>query len=138
MADTTPADAGQTPETYLGAERAQYYDGAVPDQAGVHQFTAPATLTAGEFGLSGSWTVAAQSITAGSGAVITESYHAARVYLDVGGTGTLTVTSGGSRKTIRVSGAPDIYTVASSSSAVDGIARIALSPGLQAYSLTFG
>jgi cytochrome c biogenesis protein CcdA/thiol-disulfide isomerase/thioredoxin len=138
VADTTPADAGQTPETYLGSERAQYYDGTGPYQAGAHQFTAPATLAANEFSLSGNWTVAAQSITAGSGAVITESYHASRVYLDVGGTGTLTVTSGGTTKTIRVSGAPDIYTVASSPSSVSGTVQIKVSPGLQAYSFTFG
>ena len=60
------------------------------------------------------------------------------VYLDVGGTGTLTVSSGGKSKVIRVSGAPDIYTVATEQPAADGIVTIGLSPGLQAYSFTFG
>jgi hypothetical protein len=60
------------------------------------------------------------------------------VYLDVGGTGTLTVTADGTTKAIRVSGAPDIYTVATEQPAADGTVTIKLSPGLAAYSFTFG
>lgn len=66
------------------------------------------------------------------------AFHASDVYLDVGGTGTLTVSSGGKTKVIRVSGAPDIYTVATEKAAQDGTVTIRLSPGLQAYSFTFG
>jgi thiol-disulfide isomerase/thioredoxin len=138
VADTTPADAGQTPETYLGGEREQYYDGSVPYKAGTEKFAAPATLADNEYSLSGTWTIAQESITALSGATVTESYHASYVYLDVGGSGTLTVTSGGTTRAIRVSGAPDIYTVASATSPADGTVTIKLSPGLQAYSFTFG
>ena len=56
------------------------------------------------------------------------------------GTGTLTVSPGpgGAAKVIRVSGAPDIYTVATEKPASDGTVTIRLSPGLQAYSFTFG
>jgi len=58
---------------------------------------------------------------------------------DVGGTGTLTVSGGGGpSKVIRVSGAPDIYTVATEQPARDGTLTIRLSPGLAAYSFTFG
>jgi hypothetical protein len=39
---------------------------------------------------------------------------------------------------IRVSGAPDIYTVATEQPAKDGTVTIRLSPGLAAYSFTFG
>ena len=77
-------------------------------------------------------------ITAGQGAGITLAFHAAKVYLDVGGTGTLTVSAGGTSKVIRVSGAPDISTVATKQPAGDGTVTIKLSPGLQAYSFTFG
>jgi cytochrome c biogenesis protein CcdA/thiol-disulfide isomerase/thioredoxin len=134
--DTTPTDPDQTPETYLGAERQQYYDGSGAYQTG--QFTAPATLPVNSFALAGAWTIGQQSITAGSGAGIALAYHASHVYLDVGGTGTLTVSAGSVRKVIRVSGAPDIYTVASQQPAQDGTVTITLSPGLQAYSFTFG
>ena len=58
--------------------------------------------------------------------------------IDVGGTGTLTVSAGGTSKVIRVSGAPDIYTVATEQPAKDGTVTVELSPGLAAYSFTFG
>ena len=49
-----------------------------------------------------------------------------------------TVSSDGKTKVIRVSGAPDIYTVATGPSPQDAVVTIGLSPGLQAYSFTFG
>jgi cytochrome c biogenesis protein CcdA/thiol-disulfide isomerase/thioredoxin len=134
--DTTPTDAGQTPESYLGAERVQNYSGSAAYATG--QFTQSAALTANTYGLSGAWTIGQESITAGKGAGIKLAFHASAVYLDVGGTGTLTVSSGGKSKVIRVSGAPDIYTVATEQPAADGTVTIGLSAGLQAYSFTFG
>jgi hypothetical protein len=98
----------------------------------------PATVGANTFGLGGNWTVGQQSITAGNGAVIKLAFNASKVYLDVGGTGTLTVSGGGGSKVIRVSGAPDIYTVATEQPAGNGSVTIRLSPGLAAYSFTFG
>jgi cytochrome c biogenesis protein CcdA/thiol-disulfide isomerase/thioredoxin len=136
LRDTTPNDPGQTPETYLGTERVQYYSGGTAYKTG--QFALPASLAANSFALSGAWSMAPESISAGKDAVIKLSFHAANVYLDAGGTGTLTVSSGGTTKAIRVSGAPDIYTVAAEQSAKDGTVTIRLSPGLQAYSFTFG
>jgi len=134
--DTTPDDTAQTPETYLGAERQQGYHGSTPYATG--QFTGPGTLPANSFALAGAWTIGQESITAGKGAGITLAFHASKVYLDVGGTGTLTVSAGGTSQVIRVSGAPDIYTVATEQPARDGTVTIRLSPGLQAYSFTFG
>jgi cytochrome c biogenesis protein CcdA/thiol-disulfide isomerase/thioredoxin len=134
--DTTPDDADQSPETYLGAEREQGYAGGASYATG--QFTAPGALATNSFALAGAWTIGQQSITAGKGAGITLAYHASYVYLDVGGTGTLTVSADGTSKVIRVSGAPDIYTVATEQPASNGTVTIKLSPGLQAYSFTFG
>ena len=134
--DTTPDDSAQTPEIYLGAERQQGFHGSTPYATG--QFAPPATLPANSFALAGAWTIGQESITAGQGAGITLAFHASKVYLDVGGTGTLTVSAGGTSQVIRVSGAPDIYTVATKQPAGDGTVTIRLSPGLQAYSFTFG
>ena len=134
--DTTPDDAAQTAETYLGAERQQGYHGSTPYVSG--QFAPPATVPANSFALAGTWTIGQESITAGQGAGITLAFHASKVYLDVGGTGTLTVSAGGTSKVIRVFGAPDIYTVATEQPAGDGTVTIRLSPGLAAYSFTFG
>jgi len=134
--DVTPDDPEQTQETYLGAERQQGFAGGTSYATG--QFTLPATVPVNSFGLAGGWTIGQQSITAGQGARIALAFHASDVYLDVGGTGTLTVSSAGTSKVIRVSGAPDIYTVAAQQPARDGSVTIDLSPGLQAYSFTFG
>jgi cytochrome c biogenesis protein CcdA/peroxiredoxin len=136
--DTTPVDPAQTQETCLGADRAQFYDGSSGYGTGQQQFTAPATVPLNSYALAGTWTVGSQSITAGSHVQVTLAYHASYVYLDVGGTGTLTVTADGTTKVIHVSGAPDIYTVATKQPAQDGTVSIALSPGLAAYSFTFG
>jgi cytochrome c biogenesis protein CcdA/thiol-disulfide isomerase/thioredoxin len=133
--DTTPDDPNQTPETYLGAERVQHFDGT---NYSTDTFAYPASLPASSFALSGAWTIGQQSITAGQGAGIKLAYNAASVYLDVGGSGTLTVSAGGTSKVIHVSGAPDIYTVATEKPAKNGTVTIGLSPGLQAYSFTFG
>jgi thiol-disulfide isomerase/thioredoxin len=134
--NTTPDNPDLSPETYLGAERAQYYDG---NYYSTDTFAFPAALPAHSFALSGPWTIGQQSITAGKDAAIRLSYNASYVYLDAGGTGTLTVTSaGGATKVIRVSGAPDIYTVAAQQPAGNGTVTIKVSPGLAAYSFTFG
>ena len=134
--DLTPDDPDQTPETYLGAEREQGYDGSGAYASG--QFTPPAALPVNAFALAGAWTIGEEAITAGQGARITLAFHASDVYLDVGGTGTLTVSVGGATSVIRVSGAPDIYTVATEQPAQNGTLSIRLSPGLAAYSFTFG
>jgi cytochrome c biogenesis protein CcdA/thiol-disulfide isomerase/thioredoxin len=138
--DLTPTDSDQTPETYLGNEREQYYDGPTSYKSGTRRFTPAASVASDSYTLAGTWSVASQSIIAGSGAQLRLVYHASEVYLDVGGTGTLTVSGPGSGSTqvIHVSGAPNIYTVASSASATTGTVTIKLSPGLSAYSFTFG
>ena len=65
--NTTPANPNQSPETYLGAERVQYYDG---NYYTTDTFAFPAALPAHSFGLSGPWTIGQQSITAGKNAAI--------------------------------------------------------------------
>ena len=60
------------------------------------------------------------------------------MYLDVGGTGTLTATVNGKTTSYKVSGAPDIYTLVSQEHRAVGTLKVTLSPGLSAYSFTFG
>jgi cytochrome c biogenesis protein CcdA/thiol-disulfide isomerase/thioredoxin len=135
--DTTPTDLSQTPETYLGSERAANYGGQGPYSTGL--FTLPAgQLETSTYALGGAWDIGRQAITAGKGSSIKLAFHASKVYLDVGGTGTLAVSSGGKTQVIKVSGAPDIYTVATENPAADSTVTIKLSPELQAYSFTFG
>jgi cytochrome c biogenesis protein CcdA/thiol-disulfide isomerase/thioredoxin len=136
LPNLTPDDPDQTPETYLGSDREQLFAGGNLYATG--RFSPLATLPLDSFDLAGVWTIGGESITAGRDAVISLAYHASDVYLDVGGTGTLTVSAGDATKVIRVSGAPDIYTVASQRSPQDGTVTVRLSPGLAAYSFTYG
>ncbi|HEY0718403.1 MAG TPA: cytochrome c biogenesis protein CcdA [Streptosporangiaceae bacterium] len=134
--DTTPVSPAQTPETYLGTERATSYGGSSGN--GARPFRFPASLGASEWALSGRWTLGSQDLTSGRNAAIELNFTAADVYLDVGGTGTITATVNGTTRTYRVSGAPDIYTVVSQPKPGSGTLRVSLSPGLNAYSFTFG
>ncbi len=73
-----------------------------------------------------------------SAAGIRLSFQAKDVYLDVGGTGTVAATVDGKTTTFHISGAPDIYPVVDSAQAVRSTLTLTLSPGLAAYSFTFG
>ncbi|MGB8406883.1 MAG: cytochrome c biogenesis protein DipZ [Mycobacterium sp.] len=138
ITDQTP-NAVLTPETYLGAGRAENYGGSVSYAAGTTTFDYPRTLADNKFALRGRWAVDDQSITAqGDGAVLELNYQAHDVYLVVGGTGILTVTQNGHSNTVPVSGAPNMRTVVSGNNTGSGHVEIGLSPGLQAYSFTFG
>jgi cytochrome c biogenesis protein CcdA/thiol-disulfide isomerase/thioredoxin len=138
VADTTPQGLGQTPELYLGTERSQGYAGQEPYRTGTGQFSIPAQLNPNVYALGGTWRLGQESITSGRDARLGLNFHAAKVYLDVGGTGTLTVSTPTGTRRLQVSGPPDIYTVASHPEARSEIITIELSPGLMAYSFTFG
>jgi thiol-disulfide isomerase/thioredoxin len=140
VADRTPQNPNQTPESYLGSERADNFDGSSSGtlSTGTKTFSYPSNLDPDSFALTGTWTAAAQSLTAGTGAGIKLNFDADAVYLDVGGTGTLTATVNGKTTTFQVSGAPNIYTVVDLKTAARGTVTIGVSPGLNAYSFTFG
>lgn len=136
--DTTPTSA-LTPETYLGVENASNYGGAGSYREGAATFAYPVDLPEDSFALRGSWTLERQSITAtGAGDAIGLNYHARDIYLVVGGTGTVTVTRNGQSNRIRVSGPPNMRKVVGGDSQGTGHVDIELTPGLQAYSLTYG
>ena len=138
--DATPTDMAQTPETYLGADRANSLatsEGGTLD-VGKQVFAYPPTLSNDEFALNGTWTVAVQSLTAEQNAGIRLNFMASKVYLDVGGTGTITATVDGKSTSYPVSGAPNIYTLVDRGSAERSTLTVTLSPGLDAYSFTFG
>jgi thiol-disulfide isomerase/thioredoxin len=137
VADTTPMSAAQTLETYLGAERANAFSGGVL-RTGDHTYAFPDSVPADEFALSGTWSVGAESLTARNDAAIALNFVADTVYLDVGGTGTVTATLDGNTTTYPVSGAPDIYPIVHGDHQLGGVLRVTLSPGLRAYSFTFG
>ncbi|WP_436535980.1 cytochrome c biogenesis protein CcdA [Actinoplanes sp. HUAS TT8] len=138
--DRTPTSSFESAETYLGAARAQYYSGKTPLRPGTADYTLPNGLADEpySYGMAGTWTVTDESITAQKNAVITLNYTAADIYLDLSGAGSLTVTVEGKTRTYAVGGAPNIYTVLHRPSLGVGTLTAALSPGLSAYSFTFG
>jgi cytochrome c biogenesis protein CcdA/thiol-disulfide isomerase/thioredoxin len=140
--DTTPTKS-LTPETYLGSERAPSGSFSSPSgyQAGTATYSFPSgSLGQNDYAFSGSWAVSDQSITAEGGkASIKLHYEASHVYLNVGGTGTLTVTDSAGTRTIPISGTPNIHDVLGSGGGYrNGTVTISLSQGLSAYSFTFG
>jgi cytochrome c biogenesis protein CcdA/thiol-disulfide isomerase/thioredoxin len=138
VADTTPTEA-QSPETYLGSKRADSYAGVEPTGTGATgTFQYPGSVPVNEFALTGVWNVGDEALTSGKSAGIRLHFQARDVYLDVGGSGTVTATVNGKTTKYPVSGAPNIYPVVHSSDSLQTTLDLTLSPGLSAYSFTFG
>jgi cytochrome c biogenesis protein CcdA/thiol-disulfide isomerase/thioredoxin len=138
VADLTPMVAGQTPESYLNDVRVSNFSGGGAYQEGTSSFEFPDAVPNDTFALNGKWTIDDQGITAVGPASIRLNYFAQHVYLNVGGPGTLTVTSDGKVATIPVSGEPNIYDLTNLAKAKRGLLDVKLSDGMQAYSFTFG
>ncbi|MEU4099023.1 cytochrome c biogenesis protein DipZ [Streptomyces sp. NPDC026673] len=135
--DNTPTDRNQTPEIPLGAGRsAAVVNG--PLAVGTGTFHYPEAVLPGQAALTGTWDAGEEALTSGSDAGIKLNFFARDVYLDVGGKGTVTATVDGKTSTFAVSGAPDIRRVVSGNSSRLGDLTLTLSPGLTAYSFTFG
>jgi len=127
------------PETYLGYSQLQYLAGAtpVPDMRAMYAF--PSSIAAGEYALSGTWTIGSEESTADADARLELDFQAKNVYLVLGGSGTLTLTlNGKALKTIDVTGIPALYTLVSGQSEQSGLLVLTVSPGVEAYDFTFG
>ena len=135
-----PSTPTLTPETYLGALRADvtHFTGSGTFADGVSTFAPPGNLCANCFALDGEWTITDESISPTTTGTISLQYTATHVYLDVSGEGTLTVTDAQGTRQIAVSGAPNIYDLAPADGTGVGTLAVTLSPGLSAYSFTFG
>jgi cytochrome c biogenesis protein CcdA/thiol-disulfide isomerase/thioredoxin len=81
----TPSATVTTPETYLGAARAERFTNPMLSP-GSHGFTAPAALPANEFAYRGRWRIALDSATAEGGS-LDLNFGARRVYLVLGSPG---------------------------------------------------
>ena len=68
---------------------------------------------------------------------MTLGFSAGKVYLVLGGQGTVTVTEGGTTHDVAVSGAPTLYQLRSGPPGRSTL-RLAFDSGLQAYAFTFG
>jgi cytochrome c biogenesis protein CcdA/thiol-disulfide isomerase/thioredoxin len=82
----TPSATVTTPETYLGAARAERFTNSILSP-GSHDFSAPQALPPNEFAYHGKWRISLESATAGAGASLDLNFGARRVYLVLGSPG---------------------------------------------------
>ncbi len=134
-----PPNMARTPETYLGYARARGYSHDI-DRDVPHTYeTTPPVGRAGEdrVTLSGTWTVRDERIDAGPDAGLVLDFSAARVFLVLGGAGTVRVSEGDTVREVQVSGAPTLYELRTGP-AGRGRITVHLDEGLSAYAFTFG
>jgi cytochrome c biogenesis protein CcdA/thiol-disulfide isomerase/thioredoxin len=136
VADATPSGL-LTPESYLGYARLTNYVGTNPVPNRFTNYAFPSSLPANTLAYDGSWRVGAQAITAGNHARLRLQFEASNVYIVMGGHGTVrSFIEGKPTGSIRVD-AEKLYTVRSGKP-TDALLELRFSPGVQAYSFTFG
>ena len=92
-----------TPETYLGAARAERFTNPMLSP-GSHDFAHPAETRANEFAYHGNWKIALDSATAGEGAALDLNFGARRVYLVLGSPGHAAPGEGAARRQANTGG----------------------------------
>lgn len=137
--DDAPTD-GRTRETYLGWSLSRNYAGepelASDRVAAYQQAFGQADDT---YSLGGRWRVEAQRAVACAGATARLSFSARSVFHVLGGEGTVVVSvDGGPPRTITVSGRPDLYEIYSAADAARHTITVRYSPGVEAYTFSFG
>jgi cytochrome c biogenesis protein CcdA/thiol-disulfide isomerase/thioredoxin len=140
--DVVTPSAQTTPETYLGLARAQGITPAPGAGTRTYTPTPAAELARSTFTLAGTWTESAESATAGPGAGIDGRVVAKDVYLVLspppGGRGTVQVSLDGRRhRPLRVDG-QRLYHLVALPAPGEHVLSLRLSPGVGAYSFTFG
>ncbi len=140
VADTTPTAGSTTPETYLGTTKSVNFGGTEKYSTKTTEFAYPATLAANSYALSGRYALQTQFIEPeGKSAGIRLNYTGNEVRVVLGGTGTLHYTvNGGTQMTVNVEGTPRSYRLLQTDDAQSGTVELAVGPGIQAYSFTFG
>jgi hypothetical protein len=137
VANLTPTEA-MTPETYLGYDHIDnLYESVTKGKAAA--YTLLPSAPPGYFEIGGTWTVNAEEMTAGPGAELAYDVTAKDVYLVLAGSGRVSVSINGKpTRAFVVGGIPKLYTLAHSTDTFTGDLKVTLTPGLEAYDITFG
>jgi cytochrome c biogenesis protein CcdA/thiol-disulfide isomerase/thioredoxin len=136
VADTTPQEL-QSPETYLGFQRAERYQGSTLKANRFERYRFPSTLAQNGLAYAGSWKIEPERAVAGPDARLRFHFMARNVYLVLGGTGTVQVlVDGKPERTVHV----DSYRLYAlrSGGYDDALLELRFSPGVQGYAFTFG
>jgi cytochrome c biogenesis protein CcdA/thiol-disulfide isomerase/thioredoxin len=137
--DTTPTEA-TTPETYLGPDRLDptLYAGSPIVSGKPAQYRLAATVPQDSISYGGRWTLSGQTALARRGARLELNFHASDVYIVLAGKGRVTtLLNGKPLGSINVT-SDRLYTVFSSRVERNGLLQLRFTPGVQAYSFTFG
>ena len=135
--DETPGGE-LTPESYIGAARAERFVGGElqPGRPATYRF--PATVPQDDLALGGEWTVLQERALTDTGAKLRLHFHAAKVFLVLGGKGKVDVLLDGKKqRTVRVDG-DRLYTLVDSPRTLDALLELRFTPGVSAYAFTFG
>jgi len=137
LADPTPKGL-VTPESYLGYSRLERYAGSPIARDKSHAYSFPAALGQNELAYGGRWIVTPEKIVAGRDSRLRLHFHASKVYLVLGGHGSLDVLVDGKReRTVNVT-TYRLYTLVNGPSTRDATLELRFSPGVEAYAFTFG
>jgi hypothetical protein len=129
-----------TPETYLGPYRFDpgRYVGTKPVSGKAAEYTLATAIPQNDISYGGTWALSGQIATAGLGATLGLHFHAKDVYMVLGGRGRVGIEiDGRARPPVDVT-ADKLYTLFTSRTTTDAQLRLSLSPGVRAYSFTFG
>lgn len=139
-AQAAPAPTGaQTPETYLAAGRPGYRGSPTYLSTTVSNYALNPAQPQDTYSLGGSWNVSNDSIKAEQNSQIRLHFRATHLYNVLSGQGTVTVEIPGQpTRTVTVSGTPNLYHLFDASTPFEGTATITYSPGIQAYTFSFG
>ncbi len=132
----SPADLA-TPETYLGAERAQGFV-ASPAVGTKTYARADERLPDNAFALEGTWKVSDEAATAGTGASLRATVTGKDVYLVLSGPGAVDVTVDGKHEqTVKVT-TQKLYHLLSRPRSGTYDLHLRFAPGVSGYAFTFG
>lgn len=136
--DEPTATGERSPETYLGAARANHFvDGGL--KTGTAEYSLPESQARDTFALDGRWKVEDEFIAPDEGgAGLSLAFKGKQVNLVVSGEGDLEWEVNGQKMTKRISGTPNGIELFASSETHEGELRLKASPGLKLYSFTFG
>jgi cytochrome c biogenesis protein CcdA/thiol-disulfide isomerase/thioredoxin len=139
LADMTPTEL-ITPETYLGLDRADdRYVGLPPAANAVRDYGAVRAPPQNDWAYGGEWRVGHERAVSRERAALALHFHASKVYLVMGGRGSVRVSVGGRPlRTIAVRGISRLYTIVDTPHLRDAQLRLGFSPGVSVYSFTFG
>ena len=133
----TPTDY-TTPESYLGYERLARYVGSPLHKNELASYMFPASIPENSLAYSGDWTLQSQRIVAGKNARLRLHFDADDVYIVLGGRGKVNASINGHPTTTVDVNAYRLYTVQSSKKQEDALLELRFTPGVKAYSFTFG